>query len=284
VAVGLARLGRRVAYIGRVGADGFGLAILRRLRAEEVDVAGLVTDEDARSGLLVRERRTLGPSEVVYHRAGSAGSRLNPRDVRRCEDVIRRARWLHVTGITPALSDSASDAVREAVAIAAEAAVPVSLDINYRSRLWSADAARLRLAPLLARADVVFGDLAELAVAAGSPPAAAVATILAAGAKVVVVKEGSHGASHHAPDRPVSSAPAVSVDRVVDPIGAGDAFCAGYLAATLDGAGPATALAWGCACGAAAIAAEGDMEGLPTLVELERLLAGGETAAADVIR
>ena len=81
VAVGLTRLGHRVAYIGRVGADGFGTAILRRLRGEGVVVDHLTVDADAPTGILVRERRSIGAAEVLYYRRGSAGSGASPADV-----------------------------------------------------------------------------------------------------------------------------------------------------------------------------------------------------------
>src|SRR5688500_2159427 len=98
VAVGLARLGHSVAFVGRVGADGFGTAIVRRLRGEGVDVTHLASDPDARTGVIVRERRTVGAAEVVYHRAGSAGSRLATDDIDRAVDagVLDGARWLHL--------------------------------------------------------------------------------------------------------------------------------------------------------------------------------------------
>ena len=79
VAVGLARLGQSVAYIGRVGGDGFGVAIVRRLRGEGVDVGHLTVDTSATTGLMLRERRVLGAAQVVYARTGSAGSRLSRR-------------------------------------------------------------------------------------------------------------------------------------------------------------------------------------------------------------
>ena len=75
VAVGLARLGHAVAYVGRVGGDAMGTVIRRRLRGEGVDVHHLVVDDAGPTGLMVRELRDLGPMEVIYHRAGSAGSR-----------------------------------------------------------------------------------------------------------------------------------------------------------------------------------------------------------------
>ena len=86
VAVGLARLGHTVTYIGRVGADGFGTAIVRRLRGEGVDVRYLATDDSAPTGVMFRERRSLGAIDVVYHRRGSAASKLGPDDVDRAVD------------------------------------------------------------------------------------------------------------------------------------------------------------------------------------------------------
>ena len=78
VAVGLARLGRQVAFIGRVGDDGLGTRIVRALRGEGVDVVGLTVDPAGPTGIMIRERRVLGAAEVFYARAGSAGSRLGP--------------------------------------------------------------------------------------------------------------------------------------------------------------------------------------------------------------
>jgi 2-dehydro-3-deoxygluconokinase len=83
VAVGLARLGHRVAFVGRVGADGLGTAILRGLRGAGVVVDWLRVDADAPTGLVIRERRALGPADVLYRRTSSAGSPPRPRG-RRC--------------------------------------------------------------------------------------------------------------------------------------------------------------------------------------------------------
>jgi 2-dehydro-3-deoxygluconokinase len=140
-AVGLARLGHTALYVGRVGDDGFGRTIVRRLRGEGVDVSGIVVDAERRTGLMVRERRALGPSEVLYYRAGSAGSALGRADIDALSAAFVGARWLHITGITPALSDSAHEAVLRAVDLARASDVRVSFDINLRRRLWSDEAA-----------------------------------------------------------------------------------------------------------------------------------------------
>ena len=279
VAVGLARLGHAVAYIGRVGGDGFGTAILRALRGEGVDVRHLTIDDSARTGVMFRERRVLGAMDVVYHRAGYAGSRLTPEDVVRAVDdgVFEGIRWLHLTGITPALSDSARAATMRALEEGRRIGATVSLDVNLRRRLWSDEQAAPVLRDLASRVDVVFGSTDELALVAGadidSEPDQLVAAVAATGPRTVVVKLGRDGALGR--DGETSMAvPGIAVTDVVDPVGAGDAFCAGFIAGRLDGVDLTTALRMGNACGALAVAASGDQSGLPDRVELARLLAG----------
>jgi 2-dehydro-3-deoxygluconokinase len=287
VAVGLARLGHTVAYIGRVGDDGLGTAIRRRLRGEGVEVEHLQPDAAATTGVMFRERRALGAAEIVYARARSAGSRLDAADVDRAvaAGVFAGARWLHLTGITPAVSAGARAAVDRAAAAGREASLTISLDVNLRRRLWSDEDAVAVLRPLATRVDVVLGSNDELAVIAGLPadidPARLVEAIVALGPSIAVVKLGSEGAlAIERGGPPVRQAGLVGA-TVVDPVGAGDAFSAGLIAARLDGADLAGALRTANACGAAAVAAIGDLTGLPTTAELERLL---RAESADTIR
>lgn len=283
VAVGLARLGHSVAYIGRVGEDGFGTAIRRHLRGEGVDVRHLAMDPEATTGIMFRERRALGAVAVLYARAGSAGSRLEPADVERAaaDGIFDRARWLHLTGITPALSDGGRAAVVRALDLARAAHLTVSFDVNLRRRLWPDEVAAPVLRSLAAGADIVLGSPDELAAIAGRPDegtthAADLArAVLDLGPSLVVVKLGSGGAVAVSRDGESVAAPAMAGATVVDPVGAGDAFCAGFIAARLEGADLAHALRAANACGASAVAASGDMAGLPERAELDRLLADG---------
>ena len=135
-AVGVCRLGRSASFIGRVGADGLGRSVLRALRQESVDHRYLTVDEAAPTGVLIRTRRGGVASEVVYHRAGSAGSSLAPEHVDAAREAITGARWLHVTGVTPALSASCCAAFELAIAIAHEAGTQIALDLNLRRKLW----------------------------------------------------------------------------------------------------------------------------------------------------
>jgi 2-dehydro-3-deoxygluconokinase len=281
VAVGLARLGHAVAYVGRVGPDGHGTAIVRRLRGEGVDVSHLRIDPEAATGVLFRERRALGALDVVYHRAGSAGSRLAPDDIdaAAADGAFAGARWLHLTGITPALSPSARAAVARAIDLGRESGTTVSLDVNLRRRLWTDETAGPVLRALAGRVDVVFGSVDELAVLADADPdedpVELVAAVANLGPATVVVTLGPDGAiGLEAGGRPVRE-PGIPVASVVDPVGAGDAFCAGFIAGRLDGVDLPNALRMANACGALAVSVAGDQSGLPDRAELGRLLAGG---------
>ncbi|GGM94677.1 ribokinase [Lentzea pudingi] len=268
VAIGLSRLGHSARWVGRVGADEPGELILRTLRAEGVDTSAVGRDPDTPTGLILFEQRTPEVTRVLYHRAGSAGSHLDRQDVQTGLDCD--ARLLHLTGITPALSNTALDAVHAALAHARERGWTVSFDVNHRSRLWSADRAASVLSPLARRADVVIGSPGEIDLIGGPE------LLMASGVTELVTKNGAAGASARTRDG-LWSAPAHLV-TAVDTIGAGDAFTAGYLSGLLDDVAPEERLARGNAVGAFAVMAAGDWEGLPTRDELDLLGLGDGVA------
>jgi 2-dehydro-3-deoxygluconokinase len=259
VAIGVARLGQPAAWFGRVGRDATGDLIRRRLAAEQVRV--LAIQDDSFTGLMVKHRRSGTALHVDYHRAGSAGSRLTPADVPVPE--VQAAAVLHVTGITPALSLSARAAVFHAVEVARAAGVPVSVDVNYRSKLWPAYDAAPVLKDLVSRADIVFAGPDEAALV-GAPSLTALAAL---GPAEVIIKDGARGCTALIAGTSVQL-PAVQV-HVVDPVGAGDAFVAGYLAERLAGAAADVRLRTAVAAGAFAVTVPGDCEGLARRADLE---------------
>jgi 2-dehydro-3-deoxygluconokinase len=268
VAIGAARLGCPAAWVGRVGDDELGELVVSRIRAEGVDVGGVVRDPGAPTSLMIKERRTAAMVRVSYYRRHGPGSRLQPGDLDPAQ--VRGAGVLHLTGITPALGESARAAVEHAVELARAAGVPVSFDLNYRSALWSPEAAAAVCRDLAARADVVFAgdDEAELLGLAGGPPDLA-RGLADLGAGHAVVKLGERGAVAFL-DGALHRVDPVPV-QAVDPVGAGDAFVAGYLAELLAGRPVADRLATAAACGAFAVTVPGDWEGLPSRDELAAL-------------
>jgi 2-dehydro-3-deoxygluconokinase len=243
--VGLARLGLRVAWVGRLGADLTGDRVEAALAAEGVDVRWVVRDPDRATGLMLRD--TTG--SVIYHRTGSAASVLSPKEL---EGVpVEDARAVLVTGITALIGDAPG---RTAISLLERARGVRAIDPNLRPGLWGSDRATELVLPLVERATVLLGGERELEELARR--------CRASGPREVVVKRGPRGAAalderggwHELAGEPRAD---------VDPVGAGDAFNAGYLAARLAGAEPPDALAEGARCGAEVATTLGDTEGFP---------------------
>jgi 2-dehydro-3-deoxygluconokinase len=274
VAIAIARLGTPVTWVGRVGSDSIGHRILRELRAEGLDVRGIV-DPAAPTGLMVKEQRTGDATRVQYYRAGSAGSRLTLDDL--ADAGIEHAALLHVTGITPALSDSAREAVRGAISVARNAGVPVSFDVNHRTALWNKDSgnddAAALYRELAAGADIVFAgeDEARILFPTAATPSELAHSIAGLGPSQVIIKLGEAGCAALVEGTSYTRA-AIPV-RAIDTVGAGDAFVAGYLAEFLAGLPVEARLTTAVTVGAFACVNAGDWEGFPTRDELPLLTA-----------
>jgi 2-dehydro-3-deoxygluconokinase len=277
VAIGVARLGVAATWIGRLGDDPVGDLIERQLLAERVRC--LVRRDPAPTAIMLRERRTGTVAGVSYYRHGSAGSHLQPADLP--DGVVQQAGLLHLSGITPALGPEPAETVREAMRRARQAGVPVSVDFNFRSRLWDAASAAPVFRELAAGADILFAgdDEARIALECGAStgPDVLVDELAALGPSEVLIKLGRRGALARIGEE-VIEVPAVPV-HAVDTVGAGDAFVAGYLASRLLGRGVRDRLSTAAIAGAFAVTVPGDWEALPRPHELSLL-----TAEEDVQR
>ncbi|MDR7483586.1 MAG: sugar kinase [Armatimonadota bacterium] len=234
VAVALARMGFRTGWISRLADGPLGRRIAAELRRHGVDLAAVVWTPQARTGLYFLEPGVPPRAAAVhYDRAGSAASALGPDDVD--WTYVRRARWIHLTGITPALSASCAATTARAIQEARAAGVHVAFDVNYRRRLWSAARARAALDPLLAGADLVIcasDDAREVFALDGPAGAQAAALRARTGAGAAVVTAGRDGA-YLARDGSVVHEPAIPGEEL-DRIGRGDAFAAGVLWGALE--------------------------------------------------
>lgn len=268
VAIAAARLGAATVWCGRVGPDALGDLVERTLRAE--GVTAVVARDAAPTGLMVRHERFAGDVHVDYHRAGSAGSRIRPADIP--DELLAGAGVVHLTGITPALGTGARETVLDVLDRAERLGVPVCFDVNFRSKLWTADEARPVLIEILRRCDIVFAGAEEAELLLGErlePAEAAAALARAARSAEAIVKLGAQGCTALVDGREWSlPAPEVTL---VDAVGAGDAFVGAYLAERITGAPAPDRLATAVAVGALAVAAPGDCENLPTRADLAAL-------------
>ena len=262
VAIGIRRMGLTALWAGRVGSDPVGDLIIRELSAEGVQVHA--TRDDAPTALMLKECRTSELTRVHYWREGSAGSSLSEIDVPEAE--IRAASVVHLTGVTAALGYSARRALWKAIEVARGHGVPVSFDINFRSRLWSNAEAAPVLRDLAKHSDILFAGEEEASLLSDESGTDAIRELSRLGPATVLLKRGAQGASALIEGR-VLDAPVLPV-RVVDAVGAGDAFAAGYLAGTLQGWPAPRRLEVAAVLGSVAVSTEGDWEGLPRLEEL----------------
>ncbi len=271
VATGLARLGHRVGWIGRVGADPIGRFAVDELAAEGVDVSEVSVDDGAPTGFQLKSMALGGDPEVVYFRKNSAGSRLAPSQA--ADAYLARARHLHLTGIPLALSPTARTFAFRAVEVARAAGATVSFDPNLRPALWRSQAEMITVIGEMARlCDWVMPGLAEGALLTGAASEAGVAeAYLSQGVHRVVVKDGCRGAALYTVDG-VWRRPVFPV-TVVDTVGAGDGFAAGLISAHLDGLGAEAALDRASAVGALATTSPGDKDGLPNRTTLNAFIA-----------
>lgn len=273
-AIALTRLGLRCGWQSLLGDDELGRLILQGARAEGVDVSRVKLIKERPTGLYLKQFIG-GTTQVFYYRQGSAASTLGPEHLDR--DYFRQARWLHLTGITPALSASCRAAVERAFDLAAEHGLRVSFDPNLRLKLWTIEEARRVLLPLMQRCDVLLaGEDELLPLLDVRDRRTAVEVVLGWQRPILALKLGREGALVATAQEQIE-VPAIPVTTIVDPVGAGDGFDAGFVAGQLFGWGLERSALLGNVVGAAALGVRGDFEGYPTLEEAEAVLAGRPT-------
>lgn len=278
VAMYLAGNGVPARWISRVGDDPFGALIRRVVGDAGVDVTGVQIDPTRPTGVYFKSQGPDG-NTVHYYRRGSAASAMSPEFLR--QTGVTTASVLHLSGITAALSDSCRELVEAALRKQRPTAPLVSFDVNYRPKLRRDQPADLLL-DLARRADIVFVGLDEAATLWNTTDPESVRKLLRQ-PPLLVVKDGDRVAT--AFDGTDSlSVPALTVD-VVEPVGAGDAFAAGFLTGMVEGWDLQMRLRLGHLTAAAALRVAGDIGPLlPPTVRAELLAADDDAWATAVIR
>lgn len=269
LAIALSRLGLSVGWVSYLGADEPGQLVLDRVRGEGVGTEQVRRLQGYTTGLYLRERLS-GEVRVYYYRRGSAASLMEPGafDL----EYLEGARFLHLTGITPALSTECQAFTRWAMQEARRSGVSVSFDVNYRSKLWSATEARDFIKEMLSSVDLLFISAEEARALWDRDDENFAEELAEMGPHEVVLKHGEKGSVVWCDGRLLAQ-PAFPVPEV-DPIGAGDAFAAGYLAGHLWELEPTERLRTATAMGAYSVRTLGDYEGLPSKEELRAFLEG----------
>lgn len=268
VAIAAARLGARTAMISKLGADPFGDAIEDLLRAERVDVSGIARHPTAPTGLYLVTHGPKGHS-FTYYRKESAASLLDPADVP--VELIGSAKYLHVSGISQAISATAREAIDRAIGKARDAGVPLSYDTNLRTRLWSAEEARPVVDRTARQARFLKTSLEDSEALLGlGDPARIADHFLGLGCGIVVVTLGKAGVYLAEADNreTIAGFPVEAVDAT----GAGDAFTGAFLSELVAGRDAAQAARFANAAAALSTLDYGAIKPLPRREAVERFL------------
>lgn len=281
VAMYLAGLGHDVGWVSRVGADPLGRRLARDVAAAGVDTSLVEVSDREATGVYFKDPGLTG-TRVHYYRAGSAASAMDRSVVPRL--AAAQPSLLHLSGITPALSPTCADLVEHLLVDRPLGPTRLSFDVNHRPALWTGDAPE-HLLRLARAADVVLVGLDEAENLWGSRTPQAVRELVGP-RPVLVVKDGAVGATSFSAGTDTDAetfVPAPVVD-VVEPVGAGDAFAAGWLSAALRGQDPTTCLRTGHLLAGVALTSPADHAPPPPRAEVDRLLAAPASTAGKAPR
>jgi len=278
--IGLAKLGYQTGWISKVGKDELGKRIVNSVRGEGVDTSFVQEDATAPTGLFLKEQTTANNARVIYYRNNSAASQMAPNDIE--ESYLAKAKILYITGITPALSDSCRETIFYAVDLAQRNGVKIVFDPNIRKTLLDEKSGRGMLKELIGKSDIVLPGISEGEYLFDTKDCRKIAMeCKRLGAKAAVVKLGEKGAYYSTDDQSGFAEP-FAVEKVIDPIGAGDGFAAGVLSGLLDNLSIYESAKRGCAIGSMVTLVNGDIEGLPDKELLQEYMSS--TVKEDVTR
>lgn len=275
-AVGLAKLGRSVCMLSKVGDDAFGRLLTRTIAASGAAIDRIVVSKDHRTGVAVVTLDEHGDRDFLFYRQDCADANYAPAEV--ADDVIQQARLLHVNSLVLSAPESAR-AQRHAIAVAQAAGIQISVDPNLRALLWdSRDAMIAAAREVIAVANILKVGADELAIITGiADPLAALESLWHDGLRVAAITAAEKGATIVTPTERVTVA-GVPV-KVVDTTGCGDSFMAAFLAGLLESdfdLAPDNLARIGrfaCASGAIVATVPGGMDAMPSRAEVETFMA-----------
>ena len=238
------------------------------MKGEVVDVSELKRDSKRPTGLMIKEILSKERARVYYYRQDSAASAINAAEIN--EDYLKQAKYIHLSGITPALSETAREAFFKVLEIAEKHKIKITFDPNIRKKLWS-DKEKMKevLLKIIGRADIILPGIEEAEILLGvNDPEEAAEEFYQLMEGTVVLKLGESGSLYYDGEK-MERVPAFKVEEVIDPIGAGDAFAAGLIAGFLKGMELKKAVELANLVGAYCVTVKGDIEGLPSWKEVE---------------
>ncbi|KEF35825.1 sugar kinase, ribokinase [Schinkia azotoformans MEV2011] len=270
VAIGCSRLGLKAGWISRLGKDEFGKYVYNFVRGEGVDVSQVKLVEGYPTSIYFKELLSSEKVNSYYYRQQSPTLSFNINEID--EDYVKQAKIFHISGVFPAVNDVNKEVMLHLLKMAKKHNLTVTLDPNIRLKLWSPEEARETLLSYLPYVDVLLiGEEEAEILLRTSEPDQFIQEVTKAGIHHAVLKQGERGATAFK-DGDKVNVPAHHDIDVVDVIGAGDGFAAGYLYSMIQGWTLEKSVTFANAVAAHVISVKGDNEGLPYKEEMEIFL------------
>lgn len=268
-AIGCARLGMDTKWVSRLGGDEFGRVIYNFARGEGIDMADVNFVENYPTSLNFKEIRQDGSGKTFYYRYQSPILTMEPEDI--IEEMFDEIDLIHLTGVFLAIDPKNLGIIKKVLKIAGKKEIKVSFDPNIRLKLWTLDQAKIAYAEIFPDVDILLTGLDEIEMINGDASDQALEAF-AERYKIdqLVIKDGGNGARLYQ-NGTWHSKEAFKV-TVVDTVGAGDGFDAGYIYAVLNDYSAEEALEFANGTGALVTTVSGDNEGLPYLQEVLALI------------
>ncbi len=268
-AMGLAKLGFKSSWISKVGEDEFGAFIVNQIRSEGVDTSEVIRDKEHSTGVMFKET-TASETRVYYYREDSAASHMSKVDV--SEDIIKQFRMVHMSGITPVLSEVCMELTEEVFQLAKKNHVKISFDPNIRKKLWKDQCFQAQIKNFTLKANIILIGLDEANILFGTKEPKEILRILfeEGSAEYVGLKDGANGSWVADQNRTIKAEPYKC--NCIEPIGAGDAYNSGFIAGVLKGCSLEDIGKMASISGALATETTGDIEGYPSQDTMEHIL------------
>jgi len=274
VAIGVSRLGHSAEYVTRLGNDPMGDYIKDQLKQNHVGTSYIDTTDDYLTGFQMKQRVTKGDPDIFYYRRGSAASHLEKHSLDQID--FSGLKLVHLTGIFPGTSQQALDTFEYFVSLLHKNNIPLVFDPNLRPQLWSTHEKMVAIInTLAAKADIILPGVNEGETLMGSRDPEKIADFYLANGertKTVIIKVGSKGAFVKTRAGETYMVPGYKVSKVIDTVGAGDGFAAGFISGELEGLSIEESVRRGNAVGALGVQAPGDNDGYPTPDELKKFM------------
>ena len=267
VAIGCSRLGLETKWISRLGKDEFGRYIYNFVRGEGIDVSDVKFEEGYPTSVHFKEILEDGSGSTYYYRLNSPTTTITESSL--CASQFEGAKLLHITGVFPAVDqDKNVEVIKKAISLAKEQGMLISCDPNIRLKLWSKEEARIALGEFLPFVDILLTGLDEAELLFGTDqPDEIIQASKDLGISYVAIKQGDKGAIGYHNGELIESPP-VKPKKVVDTVGAGDGFDAGFIYGVIQDWPLERILRFANTIGSMVVSVSGDNEGLPYLDDL----------------